>query len=113
MNETTILQRVRLAIGCIPSVKLFRNNCGRLKDQSGRFVQFGLHPGSADLIGWKSITITPEMVGKRVAVFTSIEVKTPTGKVRDDQINWQHQVAAAGGIAYVVRDEEAVLKVLK
>jgi hypothetical protein len=113
MNETTILQRVRLAIGRIPSVKLFRNNCGGLKDQSGRFVQFGLHPGSADLIGWKSITITPEMVGQRVAVFTSIEVKTPTGKVRDDQINWQHQVAAAGGIASVVRDEEAALATLK
>lgn len=113
MNETTILQRVRLAISKAPGVKLFRNNCGGLKDERGRFVQFGLHPGSADLIGWKSITITPEMVGQRVAVFTSIEVKTPTGKVRDDQINWQHQVAAAGGIASVVRDEESVLAALK
>jgi ribosomal protein S19 len=39
-------------------------------------VQFGLCKGSADLIGWKRVTVTPEMVGSTVAVFTSIEVKT-------------------------------------
>lgn len=115
MNETTILQRIRLAASKITGVKLFRNNVGALKDQQGRFVQFGLHPGSADLIGWKSVTITPDMIGKRVAVFVSLECKTPTGKVRPDQINWMQQVAAAGGIASVVRDEggtESALKII-
>jgi hypothetical protein len=106
MNETTILQRIRLAASKIPGVKLFRNNVGGLKDQHGRFVQFGLHPGSADLIGWKSVTITPDMVGQKVAVFVSLECKTETGKVKPDQINWMQQVAAAGGIASVVRSED-------
>lgn len=105
MNETTILQRIRLAVSKIPGVKLFRNNVGGLKDQHGRFVQFGLHPGSADLIGWKSVTITPDMVGQRVAVFVSLECKTETGKVKPDQINWLQQVNAAGGIAAVVRGD--------
>lgn len=113
MNETTILQRIRLAASQIPGVKLFRNNVGGLKDQSGRFVQFGLHPGSSDLIGWKSITITPEMVGQRLAVFVSLECKTPTGKVRPDQLNWMQQVSAAGGIASVVRDENGAESALK
>jgi hypothetical protein len=41
----------------------------------------GLVKATADLIGWRSITITPDMVGTTVAIFASIEVKTPTGRV--------------------------------
>ncbi len=109
MNETTILQRIRLAVSRAPGVKLFRNNCGGLKDQNGRFVQFGLHPGSADLIGWQTIEIMPEHVGQKLAVFTSIEVKTDTGKVKPEQVNWQQQVLNAGGRAFVARSEDAAV----
>lgn len=125
MNETTILQRIRLAIGRIKSVKLFRNNCGQawmgkvirktadtVTIQNPRPVQFGLHPGSADLIGWKSIVITPEMVGRKVAVFVSIECKTPDGKVRPDQEQWQLVIQEAGGIACIARGEDAALQCL-
>lgn len=113
MNETTILQRIRLAVSKVPGVRLFRNQVGALKDKSGRLVTFGLHPGSADLIGWKSVIITPEMVGQRVAVFVSIECKTETGKVKPDQINWLQQVNEAGGIAVVVRGDGSALAFLK
>jgi hypothetical protein len=109
MNETTILQRIRLAIGRVPGLRLFRNNVGKLISQDCRLVSFGLHPGSADLIGWKSVTITPDMVGKTVAVFASVEVKTPTGAVKTDQANWQAQVEEAGGIAIIARSEQDAL----
>ena len=66
-------------------------------------MQFGLARGSADLIGYRTVTITPEMVGQQVAVFTSLEVKTPTGRIRPEQTNWQRTVAADGGIAAIVR----------
>jgi hypothetical protein len=69
-------------------------------------VQFGLCKGSADLIGYRSITITPEMVGQQVAVFASIEVKTPTGRIRPEQQQWLDTVQAAGGIAGVARSVE-------
>jgi hypothetical protein len=53
---------------------------------------------------WLSdITITPEMVGQQVAVFASIEVKTPTGRIRPEQQAWLETVQAAGGIAGVAR----------
>jgi hypothetical protein len=42
-------------------------------------------------------------VGQRVAVFTSIEVKTPTGRVSPEQRQWLETVQAAGGIAGVAR----------
>ena len=66
-------------------------------------MQFGLARGSADLIGYRTVTITPDMVGQRVAIFTSLEVKTPTGRIQPEQANWQRTIAAAGGIAAVVR----------
>jgi hypothetical protein len=113
MNETNILQRVRLAASKLPGVKLFRNQVGGLKDHSGRLVTFGLHPGSADLIGWKSVEITADMVGRRVAVFVSVEVKTATGAVRPEQINWQNQIDAAGGIAEIIRSETEAVRILK
>ena len=103
-SETDIQQRIRLALGTRPDVRLFRNNTGTLPDpRTGRPVQFGLARGSADLIGYRTVTITPDMVGQRVAVFTSLEVKTPTGRIRPEQANWQRTVSAAGGLAAVVR----------
>lgn len=58
--------------------------------------------GTADLIGWTSITITPEMVGARVAVYTAIETKRTTGgRTSDAQAGFIAQVLKAGGIAGV------------
>ena len=82
---------------------MFRNNTGTLKDANGRPVQFGLCKGSADLIGWRSVTITPEMVGQQIAVFTSIEVKSSSGRVKPEQQQWLLGVQKAGGIAGVAR----------
>jgi hypothetical protein len=77
-----------------------------LQDRRGVPVRYGLQPGSSDLIGWRTVTITPEMVGQQVAVFTSIEVKTPTGRVKPEQQQWLDAVQAAGGIAGVARSVE-------
>jgi len=104
MSETDLQQRIRLALGQRPDLRLFRNNTGTLPDpRTGRPVQFGLARGSADLIGYRTVTITPDMVGQQVAVFTSLEVKTPTGRIRPEQTNWLHTIKRAGGIAAIVR----------
>jgi len=105
VSEQRIQQEIRLAISK-GDTRVFRNNTGTLRDANGRPVQFGLCKGSADLIGWRTLTITPEMVGQQVAVFTSIEVKTATGRLRPDQRQWLEAVQAAGGIAGVARSVE-------
>jgi hypothetical protein len=104
-SEQFIQQHIRLRCSTGP-VRLFRNNTGTLYDRQGRPVTFGLSKGSADLIGWTTRTITPDMVGQRVAVFTSIEVKTATGRLRPEQRQWLEAVQAAGGIAGVARSVE-------
>lgn len=102
--ETDLQQRIRLALGTRSDLRLFRNQVGQLPDpRTGRPVQFGLARGSADLIGWRTITVTPDMVGQQLAVFTSIEVKTPTGRIRPEQHAWQRTVSTAGGIAGIAR----------
>jgi hypothetical protein len=112
-SEQQIQQHIRIACST-GNTRLFRNNTGTLKDANGRPVQFGLCKGSADLIGWKRVTVTEEMVGTQVAVFLSIEVKTATGRLRPEQQQWLDAVQAAGGIAGVARsvsDAERLLTV--
>ena len=69
-------------------------------------IHFGLTVGSGDLIGLETVVVTEAMVGRKVAVFTSCETKTATGKVREEQANWQNFVNSAGGIAVIARSVE-------
>jgi hypothetical protein len=111
LSEQRIQQEIRLAISH-GDTKVFRNNTGTLRDQNGRPVQFGLCKGSADLIGWRTVVVTPEMVGTQVAVFLSIEVKTPTGRLRPEQQQWLDAVQTAGGIAGVARSVDDALRIV-
>lgn len=86
--------------------RLWRNNVGSLSDRNGRPVRFGLCPGSGDLIGFTVVRVTPAMVGRDVAVFTSVEGKALTGRMRQGQEDWASMVRAHGGIAIVARSVE-------
>ena len=111
--ETNIQQRIRLALGTDPNVRLFRNQVGQLPDpRTGRPVQFGLAKGSADLVGWKTVTITPDMVGQQIAQFVSLEIKTQTGRASSAQQNWLRCVETSGGIAGVARSVEDAVEIL-
>ena len=52
------------------------------------------------------------MVGQRVAVFTSLEVKAERGRVSPEQRQWLEAVQAAGGIAGVARSVEEAERLL-
>ena len=112
--ETKIQQEIRLGLGTRDDVRLFRNQVGQLPDpRTGRPVQFGLARGSADLVGWKTIEVTPDMVGQRLAVFTSIEVKTPNGRPTQYQKAWLRAVDNAGGIAGIARSVDDALRIVE
>jgi len=110
-SEHEIQQRIRLACGR-RAVRLWRNNTGALVDQQGRFVRFGLCKGSSDLIGLRSLEITPEMVGQRVAQFVALEVKTASGVVSSEQRAFVQLVQQLGGVAAVCRSIEQAQAVL-
>ena len=113
-SETRIQQEIRLALGQRSDLRLFRNETGKLPDpRTGRWVQFGLAKGSSDLIGFKTIKVTPEMVGKDLAVFCSVEVKTNTGQLSKYQHNWLQVVKNAGGIVGGARNVRDAFEILK
>ena len=111
MSEQAIQQRIRLACSR-GSTRLWRNNTGRLRDERGQLVTFGLCPGSADLIGYRSVTITPDMVGTTLAVFAAVEVKAATGRPTSEQTAFLEHVTAAGGLAGIARSVEDAERIL-
>jgi len=111
MSEQAIQQRIRLACSRGPT-RLFRNNTGKVIGQDGRMVTFGLCPGSADLIGYRSITVTPEMVGQTLAVFAAVEVKAERGRPTPEQTAFLEHVRAAGGLAGIARSVEDAERIL-
>jgi hypothetical protein len=113
MSEASILANVRIALAKA-GVTIFRNQTGALRDRQDRLVRFGLCKGGSDLIGFRSVLVTPDMVGTRVAVFVACEVKDTDGRATAEQTNFLRTVLEAGGIAMLVRSpEEAVAGLVK
>lgn len=113
MSEARIQQEIRLAAGSAGST-LFRNNQGAYQDQSGRWIHYGVcQPGGSDLIGWTPVTVTQDMVGRQVAVFTGIEVKKPGGRITPAQQQFIDVVTKAGGIAGVARSADDLRAIVK
>lgn len=133
-SENTVQRRVWSALGLVS--RLFRLNTGqawvsgagparRLQDGSvlvpaARPVSLGFGmtngkplKGASDLCGWTTVRITPQMVGRDVAVFTAIETKrSKGGRVSTEQKNFINQVNAAGGIAGVASSPEQATAII-
>ena len=82
---------------------MFRNNVGAWRNPRGHWIRYGLGgPGGSDLIGWRPIMITPDMVGSKIAQFVAIETKRPSkSKVTDQQSHFIHVVKECGGIGII------------
>jgi hypothetical protein len=108
-QETNLQRRIMLRLSK-QGVTVFRNNTGVAVFPDGSRVAYGLCPGSSDLIGWKPVTITDDMVGNRLAVFVAVEVKPP-GPIRGEkkrleaQRNFLQAVSNAGGLAGIAQSE--------
>jgi hypothetical protein len=113
MTEMNRLRAIMLGLST-PGVRLFRNNCGALKDAEGRLIRYGVaNPGGSDLIGWRSLTVTPDMIGQKLAIFVAIEVKGERTRVTDHQRNFIGRVKADGGLAGVARTVDDALGIIK
>lgn len=97
-SEAAIQSAIRTALGRMPDVMLMRNANGSPIPGA----HYGLPKGSADLIGVLAPT------GR----FLALEVKTPTGRIRPEQLQHLAVVRRFGGFGAVVRSvEEAVAAV--
>ena len=119
MNKETNLQnkiRVGIQDQIGSNIRTYRNNTGEAwQGKSSRTslghvvienpqrVKYGLKKGSSDLIGIYQIEITPEMVGKKIGIFTAIEIKTEKGVVSKEQKDFINTITKLGGIAGTAR----------
>lgn len=114
-EETPIVRDILLALSAT-GARPFRNNVGvaKFKDKAGelRYVKYGLCPGSADIIGLVPVEITPDMVGKTVAVFMAVEVKDEA-RVQSNQSAFLNMVRERGGIAGVARSVAEALAIVR
>lgn len=125
MNESERQARIMLTVGALPGIRLFRNTVGegwvgrQVKGppdlvilQRAARVTFGLQVGSHDLIGWRSTVVTPEMVGRKLAVFLGGEIKTDVGNLSAEQLNFHRNLLEAGGLSGVWRTPGEALKTI-
>lgn len=92
--------------------RLFRNQRYKGMSDKGAWLDCGVGgDGGSDLIGYRIVTITPDMVGKRIAVFAAIETKAKGGWKRPEQKMFLDAINANGGIglfAYSIDDVKGV-----
>lgn len=93
-READVQQAIRLALGLEPGLVLWRNQVG-VAMHAERTVPYGVGGvGGSDLIG---------LLNGR---FIALEIKTPTGRVRAEQLGFIECVRANGGFAAIVRGVE-------
>ncbi len=124
-REASISAKIRLAAPH-HNARLFRNQVGQYfihdekgeihvvggKKVRGRWIKYGLGKGSPDLIGWKTVKITPEMVGEKIAIFIVVEVKREGKTPRRNQKAWIQAIETAGGLAGVARSVDDAKKII-
>ncbi len=113
MSEKHIQTEIMLAVSQ-SGATVFRNNCGVAVYPDGSRVKYGVcNPGGSDLIGWRTVKVTPDMVGKPVALFLALEVKAKHNRTAtDDQKRFIENVRRAGGLAGIVRSAEEAIALL-
>lgn len=102
MNESELLKAVLYQSSRDGEV-LFRNQVGKYRLEDGRYLSSGLCVGSSDLVGWTSKIVTPDMVGKTIAIIKVVECKSTNGRLTSAQLNFLRRVHEAGGDAWIAR----------
>lgn len=92
--------------------RLFKNPCGKYKVKDGYWIEYGLHTGSSDIIGFTTVTVTQGMVGSRIAVFVGIEVKTGLATRSKAQRAWNSILELFGARTGTARSLEDARKII-
>lgn len=125
-TEHEIQNEIRVAVGTTQAATLFRANVGKawtgnkvvccdhmITLSCARPFSTGLPIGFPDLFGFRTVEVTPEMVGKKLAVFAFLEVKKPGGRTSRAQEKMLAFLRDAGAVGGVARSPDEAIKLLR
>lgn len=107
MRESELLREILLAVSRIrmpngsAACVLWRQQVGVFETRDGRTVKVGVE-GQADLGG---------LLANGRAI--QVEVKSPTGRLRDQQAKWREMVLRMGGVYVLARRVEDVTDAIR
>lgn len=118
LSEAAVVNNVTMEASRV-GARLWRNNVGACKDERGRLIRYGLcnvskqmneQIKSSDLIGIKSVLITPDMVGSVIGQFVARECKSGDWSYKGDkhelaQLRFMELIVGLGGDACFVTCE--------
>ena len=102
INHQKLVDDVLFALGSREDVRAWRRDVGAVEDTNGRYVRYGI-VGESDIDG----IIAP------YGIALSVEIKTGTGKMREQQKNWKNMKELFGGIHIEGRSVEQVIQELE
>lgn len=86
---------------------------GDIVIRKARTIKAGLMTGSSDLVGWISREINEYDLGKVIAQFAAVEIKSEDGGLEPEQVQFLTVVRDSGGCAIVARSPEEAIERLK
>lgn len=124
MKEGNFVKNIMLAASKA-GARLWRQNTGRgwigesVKKSDGSVIIYNARvfhagfEGLPDTGGLVPVVVTPDMVGKTVGIYLTIEAKTDGGIVSDAQANFIRVVRSLGGRAGVARSDDDVAAIMR
>ena len=125
-REHDVQNSIRIAISSTGTGVSFRCNVGEawtgdvtnnldgsVTIKNPRRFQSGLPVGFSDLFVVIPTIITPDMIGRKIAISGFIEVKNEKGRLRPEQKNFLSQMQSLGARAGVARSPEEAIKILR
>ena len=111
-EETRIQKEILEALDKVPQTRMYRNVTGRFKSLSGGGIITAGIVGSPDLLGYTFHEVTALDLGKRLPVFTGIEVKTAKGRLKPHQRDFIKRMADDRCIVGVARCVDDALHII-
>ena len=113
MSERDLIDQFLLAASQ-EGWRFARNNSGIAFHKDGSAVRYGLFtPGGSDCIGWIPHRVTSADVGRVIAIFAAVEMKTKREPLSLEQERFLTIVSRAGGMAAWGRDLDTILGKLR
>lgn len=112
--ETNLQNAAFSAVGQHDDVMIWRQVVGvfRSRTNKRRVIRAGVR-GMSDSLMIVGVTITPDMIGKRIGVAVGVEFKTEAGRQSDAQKRWQKAFEARGGVYRVVRSATDIVQLVE